>query len=708
MLRDLNLKAVYDSSKYHLVKDLMVPLMKESIRYDRGVGYFTSGWLREASRGMVDLIENGGVARIVMSPIISKEDWEAMQKGDAAKRNKILHKILSREVDDLGKIMEEEPLNALAWLIADGLLEIKFAIPQGKLSGGDFHDKFAVFEDASGDKVAIHGSYNDSIHGTLNGESFSVFKIWEQGQEEYVETHEERFIQLWHQENEMFEICDIPKAIVNQIIKYRKKTRPYSQKKARNTSNIEQNNSDIVLRDYQEEAISSWIENEGKGIFEMATGTGKTITAINCAKRKFEESSKLALLVVVPYLHLITQWKKDLIRYGFLPILCSSDNANWGRQLSLKMQDYNLGLIEKFCVIVSHATAATTHFQGLINNIKGNNTMAIFDETHGLGSEKLRNALSDSFDYRLGLSATPNRWYDPSGSNVLTEYFNKICFIFNLEDAINRGYLVEYKYYPHIAEMSEEEYDEYKRLTNLISRLAGQKNEVEIDSRVESLLRKRAKIISNVEQKRILLRNLLQKEIEESKIKGENFSKTLVYCPPGEHRDVLSLVAELGIRAREFVYEVSGSDRAEILLEFARGDVQVIVAVKCLDEGVDVPATEKAFILASTTNPREFIQRRGRILRKSEGKEEAIIHDFIVIPPLSNQSVDANDEVKKGILRREMPRFAEFSSLAKNEFEARSKIKGILDKFYLSHLMNLKPWDIYFQNKPEEKYDCED
>ena len=209
--------------------------------------------------------------------------------------------------------------------------------------------------------------------------------------------------------------------------------------------------------------------------------------------------------------------------------------------------------------------------------------------------------------------------------------------------------------------------------------------------KLQSLLRKRALIVSNAVNKKKALSEIINEQI----LNGTEKKYTLFYCPPGKHSEYLSLIANLGIRAREFVYDVSESQRASILETFSSGDIEAIVAIKCLDEGVDVPVTRTAYILASTTNPREFIQRRGRILRKYDGKREAIIHDFVVIPPQDDEFMGKKIEYKKSILKREMPRFAEFAISAKNHFESREKVWHVLDKYNLLHLLDLKPWEIY-------------
>src|SRR5271157_1004837 len=196
MLRELNLVPVYDSAEYDLVRDLVVPLLQNAVLYQRGVGFFTSGWLRVAAQGLGKLVENGGIARIILSPIMQQADWEAFQLGEEAKHDLLLKQILEQNVENIAQSLENDTLNALAWMIADGILEFKFAVIREPFAGGDYHDKVGVFRDQQDNIVAIHGSFNDSIKGTLNGEAFSVFKSWEEGQQPFVEQHNKRLNEL--------------------------------------------------------------------------------------------------------------------------------------------------------------------------------------------------------------------------------------------------------------------------------------------------------------------------------------------------------------------------------------------------------------------------------------------------------------------------------------------------------------------------------
>ena len=266
-----------------------------------------------------------------------------------------------------------------------------------------------------------------------------------------------------------------------------------------------------------------------------------------------------------------------------------------------------------------------------------------------------RNSLSECAGMRLGLSATPRRWFDDEGTAVIFSYFGQTCFEYTLEQAIGK-YLTPYRYYPQLVSLTGDEANYYKALTSQITSLMSRsEKDPEVHEQAKMLLLKRARIISGAEEKLPAMLRLLALVMEQDRRNGRETRDILIYCTPGHHREVLQAVAGLGLRCHEFVHDVGLSDRERLLGQFANGDIQVLVAIKCLDEGVDVPSTRTAFIMASSTNPREFVQRRGRILRLAEGKSEATVYDFIVVPPLERLALKQETDVS--ILKREMPRF---------------------------------------------------
>lgn len=697
MLRDLELEPVYDSANRDLIADLVVPLLRNSVDYMRGVGFFTSGWLRVASAGVSQLVENGGRARIILSPIMDAQDWEAFTIGEKARCDEALRAALKRNLDNLTESLEQNTLNSLAWLIADELLEFRFAVPRPQFQGGDYHDKVGVFVDARKDVVAIHGSFNDTIKGTLNGEAFSVFKSWEPGQACFSETHRQRLASLWENGNRQFGIHSIPDAIRDEFIRLRSSSeRPYPlSEPVVSLALAKTPRCPFELREFQRNAIQAWEDAGCRGILEMATGTGKTITSLAAAASRRKSLGKLVLIILVPYIHLLEQWERTCREFGFHPYLCSGDRPGWEREAKSVLQDFRLGSIDDACFIAVHNTASADKFRRLCGLLPPQHSMLIADEVHDLGSRELRQALFPEAGMRMGLSATPQRWFDDEGTHFLLSYFDGVCFEYPLESAIGEC-LVPYEYNPVPVCLTETELQGYGELTAKVVAIAGRaKEDPEIEERLKMLLLERARIIASADEKLPKLIEILRELMSSRRTSADELRHVLVYCAPGTHQEVLRSLSGLGLRCHEFVHTVGASERTRVLQSFADGDIQVIVAVKCLDEGVDVPATRTAFFLASTTNPREFIQRRGRILRKAEGKTKAIVYDFVVVP--STAQVERQDVLGASVLRREMPRFAEFSSSAMNQFEARSIIRDILDQYEMLNLLDERPWDLYRQ-----------
>lgn len=701
MLKNLHLLPVYDSADYDLVQDLMVPLLQNSTSYLRGVGFFTSGWLRLAAHGLSQLIENGGKAKIVLSPMLERTDWEAFQLGEEAKSNETLKNILMKNIDDIATALEHDTLNTMAWMIADSALEFRFAIARDFNSGGDYHDKVAVFTDIEENSVAIHGSFNDSTKGTLNGEAFSVFKSWDDGQSPFVYQHRKRLNELLENINRQFKVFTIPEACRQKFIKLRTTdTRPYSLKPITNGKTT----LPFSLYDYQNDAIQNWVSANCCGILEMATGTGKTITSLSAAINRYEKLQRLSLVILVPYLHLLEQWERDCKRVGFNTVLCSSEHGNWQIEVKSKIQDFNIKAIDNICILAVHASAATEKFRKATKALMPECTMLIGDEVHGLGATQMRQAMIPNASMRLGLSATPRRWFDEEGTANIFSYFGIVCFEFPLDKAIGE-YLTPYEYRPKLIHLTQTEMKEYEELTGKILKLTCMMNEDkknEIEEPLKKLLLERASIIASAEGKLSCLLDILREMRKKSKETGENISHILVYCAPGTHRHVLRSIANLGLKCREFVHTVSLNDRQLILEQFADGEIQVLVAVKCLDEGVDLPSTRTAFFLASTTNPKEFVQRRGRILRLYKGKNKATLYDFIVTPKPEN--VPFKRDIDANLLKREMSRFAEFSSSALNEFEARYMLWELLNHYEMLNLFDKKPWDVYHKILEDNKY----
>jgi superfamily II DNA or RNA helicase len=653
--KSISIDPVIDSSTTDFIQDFYVPILSESVEYKRGAGYFTTNWLQSAARGITELAANGGTAKWITSPILDERDWEAIKTGNEAKRDRVLRASLSETVDELETALDDDTRNAIAWMIADGLLELKIAVPEPSL-GGDFHDKFGVFIDKEGNRIGFQSSQNDSKHAMTNYEGYRVDCDWISDREAIaVNRHEDRFDRLWNDENEHVRTYSIPESIEEQIAE----TRDYGERPYEEPNYISSGPNDFTLRDYQQEAVDAWFDNDCRGLFQMATGTGKTFTAL-AALEQYAKSVDEPLLTViaVPVTHLASQWAEEMEIFD-LPephLLFGSASKNWKQELSRITTNIELATQDHEIVITTHQSLYSDDFREKVERLYGPIAF-IGDEVHGLGSDEQRSGLIDAYDARIGLSATPERYYDEAGSRYLLNYFDGVVFEYPLADAIPE-YLTPYEYHPIIVEMTEDEVEEYKKKTRKVAAAAASDDiDEETLSQVAS---QRADIVKGAERKYSALREQL-KQIDDP-------HHLLVYTNDDQISEVQSILTEQGIIQHKFTNKEDEEERDRLLSGFERGEWDALVAMKCLDEGVDVPATERAILMSNSGNPKQFIQRRGRVLRKAEGKEKSIIHDMFVVP-----TMDPGDEIpaaEKTILERELDRFEEFAENAMNKHSA--------------------------------------
>lgn len=670
-LSSLAFPTILDTSSADLIADFFVPALANAVRYDRGVGYFSSGWLRITARGMGTFAANSGRARWVTSPILDESDWHALLTGDQARSDPILRAVIARNIKELEQTLAQDTLSAMAWMVADGILDFKLALPANKLHGGDFHDKFGLFTDSDGNQLSFNGSYNESIQGTRNYESIKIFGAWEPAFAPLVQADGARFERLWNNQDPNVQIYDLPQAARDQIVQLRSGARPYPEpawlkvltlREARPGYSVTHPYlpEKVILRDYQEQAINAWFAHGCQGLFEMATGTGKTITALAAATRLFAREQRLAVIITVPYQHLVDQWETETAAFGFRPILAYQSKASWLDDLNHEILDFNGGYRNFISVITTHTTFASPAFQATIGRLK-TPALILADEAHHLGAEQSRQHYPTHIPFRLALSATPDRWFDDVGTAALRAYFGQTVFALTLEEAIGVS-LTPYYYYPHLVPLTDEEMAEYQTLFIKIARLMHQAD-AEKQETLKILLLQRSILLNNAQNKLTVLSELLDRV--------NYVEHTLFYCAPGQIEDVLRLTGlEKGLLVHRFTAEESAPERQRLLHDFARGHLQALVAMKCLDEGVDIPSTRTAYFLASSSNPREFIQRRGRILRKAPGKEYSVIHDLIAVPPLGLDEQSPTFAMERSIVRHELQRFREFANPARNKHEA--------------------------------------
>jgi superfamily II DNA or RNA helicase len=682
-LKSLTFVPILNTSDSDIIADFFVPALANAVQYDRGVGFFSAGWLRITASGMVPFAVHGGRARWVTSPVLGAEDWQALQTGEAARQDALLHQAITRNIDQLAQTLQEDTLSALAWLVADEILDFKLALPRNKLDGGEFHDKFGIFTDSNGDRVSFNGSYNESIQGTRNYESIKIFCSWQEAFAPLVTADTQRFEKLWNNFDPNVQVFNLSDAARAQILKLRTQERPYPEPRWVKARLLRERAvtlyspiclrlpATLILRDYQVSAVDAWLQQGGQGLLEMATGTGKTIASLAAGVGIREREQRLALIIAAPYQHLVDQWREIAEAFGAQPILAYQKKSQWLKILHQQALEYNRGDRQDLAVITTHTTFIDADFQKIIANLVGP-ALLIADEAHHLGAERTRVHLPATIPYRLALSATPDRWFDEAGTTALRDYFGETVFRFTLEEAIQQNILTPYTYHPVLVELTPAELEEYEALSVRIARLISSEK-AEYQEALEMLLIKRAQLLNNAEEKLRALSRLI------SQI--SHISHALFYCSPDQIDAVSQLLGwDHGLMLGRFTAEEPNAVRQQILADFDSQVLQGLVAMKCLDEGVDVPSTKLAFILASSSNPREFIQRRGRILRRAPGKSEAIIYDFITIPPQSWSS-GTSFTIERSIVERELKRFREFATSARNKHQALDVIWQIAQRY---------------------------
>ncbi|NET71032.1 MAG: DNA phosphorothioation system restriction enzyme [Sphaerospermopsis sp. SIO1G2] len=447
----------------------------------------------------------------------------------------------------------------------------------------------------------------------------------------------------------------------------------------------------LHLREYQRQAVNSWFANHGRGTLKMATGSGKTITALAIACELYKQIGLQILLVVCPYRHLVSQWGRECEKFNLQPILAFENVRTWQSQLSMQLYNLRSGSQSFLTVITTNSTLISDSLQSQLKYFPPK-TLIIGDEAHNLGSPKLEDSLPRNVGLRLALSATPERYFDEGGTQSLFDYFGSVLQPeFSLKDAINQGALVHYLYYPILVELTEVESINYLKITKRIGRSLKYRErqdgailDLEDNEDIKSLLIKRARLIGTAENKLVALKELMQTR--------RDTSHTLFYCSDGSqensHRSSLHqlkevakiLGVELGYKISTYTAHTSLQERETLRRQFEDGELQGLVAIRCLDEGVDIPAIQTAVILSSSGNPRQFIQRRGRVLRPHPGKERATIFDMIVLPPtLDREAI----EIERNLLKKELKRFVEFADLADNAGEARMELLNLQKRYGL-------------------------
>ena len=680
--KDLSeIKIEYRTLNDEVVENFYIPVLEQAKSYKRAVGFFSSNILLQLTKGLGKFVDNNGHMQLIVSPRLEEKDYEAIRKGYEA-RDYIENQIVQNFDFDVDFDQKEDRFAMLSYMISHNLLDIKIVLLEENNDNAMYHEKMGVFEDAFGNSIAFSGSANETYNGyNSNYETLDVFCSWKSEESDLRCNSKKLFFnRIWDGRERGLITIPFPDAIKSKILEYKPNPNHdfvqidinYKEKLRKLRVNACPPKIEIdKLYDYQKEAIANWANKNYRGIFDMATGTGKTYTGIGAISKLIKDKERIVAIICCPYTHLVEQWCEELKLFNINPIKCYG-SVNYKDILRRELTKFKNKRTDFVCAVICNVTFKKDNIQELISMNLGH-TLLLVDEAHNFGALGFSKCLTLDYPYRLALSATLDRAGDEQGTQALYDFFGSKCIEYSLEKAIIEGKLTQYEYYPILVYLTDDERDDYISLTRRIGALMANNN---CEDAIKSLLIKRSRLIAGARNKISALIENIRNYKEENNM--------LIYCGAVKYGDegydsantekrqieiVLRELQRLGIVASKFTSEEDTITRNNIFDAFKNKNIQALVAIKCLDEGMNIPAIQTAFILASSTNPKEYIQRRGRVLRKYPGKDRAKIYDFITLPyspdMVNTLSLD-HKKVAIPLVKKELKRMVEFANASIN------------------------------------------
>lgn len=675
-LKDMSIAISYKSVGEESFSDILNPMLKCTKIYKRSVGFFSSSALDFISEGILALARNGGHIYLATSPRLNSDDIEAINQGYSERD--VVEKAFLGEVKEVFKEITDENAKILYELIKEKIVDVKIVLKEG----GMYHDKLAILEDFDGNIVACVGSNNESEPGyNSNYEKVRVYKSWFD-QEGRIEDEVGEFDSIWANENDALTVYDFMHAFESELLERVEHKGEYTKK------------NKYEMRQYQKDAKDEWIKNGYKGFFVMATGTGKTITSLYSVK-DFITNNKIFTVIAVPYKHLVNQWAEDVKE--FFPTarihlvhgeIKDAETKIYSSYIQ-SQKDY-----KPIIIITTIVSFFLERYERLYDKIEYEKLLLV-DEAHNFAN-KITDGLSEKYPYKLGLSATPVFGNNEEKTERLLNWFGGQVVDLPIEKALGK-YLVDYEYHPIFVSATEkDECDFMKSHKMMVSAMDPITGEIVDDKKFTLGYRGRLRAISMAEEKHERIAEIFE-QIQDK-------DHTIIYCSDGKlmcdsgksneqlelrHLEfILNLINNSCFnsvntgKASKFTASEDVNERMKLIESFNSGFIEYLVAIRCLDEGINIPSIRSALILSSNDNYREFVQRRGRILRLYKDKKVAHIYDVIVLPSVSNH-IFAEIELR---------RYFEYSRLALNKEELIMNLSKILSRY------NLTMEDIKFKN----------
>lgn len=728
----------YTPQGEHTPIEFFSEALSNSVMFDIQLGYFNSAAVSVLSYGFATFIRYGGRMRMAINQIVSHDDKVAIRKGEEggldAPFDLMDWKSIKTCLDEYG----EHFFKCLSYLIQEKRIDIRIIKPNGIT--GISHTKKGQFRDLDGTVIGFNGSANFTLGGFINNlEDLTIYKgdspdpsVRRKAENQRMEF--DRLMSgldtaveyLSSKDLEVAIRTEYPSPDIEELLDVERKLRAYRRTpkgmKQKSKGMIEMKEETPTFpyhsnpRPYQQEAFENWKKNHQKGLFAMATGTGKTITSLNCLLEIYKHNGYYKAIILVPTITLVNQWAGECAKFNFTNIIMvSSKNPDWHERIDTMMFAEKIsgakGNTQNFIIISTYASFAKPAIFSVLNSFDKTKVLLIADEAHNMGSPSiLRKLKSIIYLRRIGLSATPERQFDMETNERLFQFFgaslDHYTYEYGMRAAIDNGFLCKYYYYPHLVRLTPIEMEKYVEYSLKISKYynynTGRFDHE--DDYLKMLLLARKRIIHKAENKLEEFRSI----IEERYSHRGDLKYTLVYVPEGTKPDYISqsdvfdsseevpddteadrlindytaAVQALDPHVTVRKFTSGQKDREEILDDFASGKLQVLTSMKCLDEGVDVPRSELAIFCSSTGNPRQFIQRRGRVLRTHKDKKYAIIHDLVVLPEVS-ENCDSY-RMERALLKGELARVRNFAELAENHSESVLALKHVMDHYGLN------------------------
>ena len=654
MLQKIKFKPIYRTHKDSIDRDFYVPCYTESIRLERAAGFFSLHSLTLSIDGIIRFIQKKGQIKLICSPDLSQSDAELIDTCVSLDSSHITKSLIKTITDSKLSDEELDQLDVICNMICEGKLEIRIAYQPL----GIFHEKFGIFVDEAGNKVYFNGSMNETKRALIhNQESIRVNYSW---QDEYtarfIDDEQRYFSSLWNNQDESVVVIDFPKAVEDELLKCYKRSETLEAAIEKYISgHFSKGKKDLYP--YQKDAIQQFCDNGYQHFYEMATGTGKTFTSVKTIKRlKKEKNEKMFVVVCVPQIDLQVQWESALRDEGYNRIyLFGGCGSSFEKTLAEATIDYFTDDDDIICVAVYD-----TFFSKMCSEIRKISPLFIIvDEAHNLTKGNLSALVKLNPQYKLGLSATIQRFSESESEAIVRFFTTGDTFYYGIEDAIDNDFLSRYEYHPIFVRLTEEENEKFQFKSKL---LAQELNKKEPDPEaIDKLRRERSLVLKQASGKIEKLKELAEQ--------GYNFVNSVVYCGQGKDEEgeliidsVTKTLYDNGLVVSQFTSRTL--NRKRVLYEFEQGYFDTLVAIKCFDEGVDVPKLDKIYIMASDSALRQTVQRRGRVLRKCKesGKTIAYIYDMVVLP-----SIEAGTYGNDGLLKIELSRAKEYNRLAVNK-----------------------------------------